>query len=87
MECVWCLWNVAGEEVGLLLDRMEETASQLQSVSENTMDMDRRQQISQIEIQQNKEQLQTAQSDLLMLRSENSELTQKFEVCSLLINC
>ena len=82
MVCLWQLWNSSGEDTAILLDRMDETGSQLQSVSEHVVELEKRLELSQTEVQQNQGQLQTAQADLLMLRSENSELTQKCEVSS-----
>ena len=46
------------------------------------MEVERKQEVSQTDTQSNQGQIQTAQSDLLVLRSENAELTQKYEVCN-----
>ncbi|KAI6654978.1 hypothetical protein LOD99_2856 [Oopsacas minuta] len=72
------------EDMGLILDRMEERHSQFQFVSKEVTAMDLVNKQSQARIMHNEEQLQTAQSDLLIVKADNRALSEKLQVRILL---
>lgn len=68
------------EDIGTLLDRMEERHAQLQSVSEYMSGIEEAHKKTQETVQSEQEKLQSVESELSLLQEENKALTDKLEV-------
>eukprot|EP00800_Vazella_pourtalesii_P020806 TRINITY_DN751_c0_g1_i1.p2 TRINITY_DN751_c0_g1~~TRINITY_DN751_c0_g1_i1.p2 ORF type:complete len:733 (+),score=235.64 TRINITY_DN751_c0_g1_i1:38-2236(+) len=67
------------EDIGTLLDRMEERHAQLQSVSEYMSGIEEAHKKTQETVQSEQEKLQSVESELSLLQEENKALTDKLE--------
>ena len=74
------------EDIGTMLDRMEERQAQLQSVSDYMHGVEEAHNKTQETVQRDQERLQTVESELSLLRDENKILTGKLEVRNFLSN-
>ena len=84
---IYGLYNLlcVDEDIGTMLDRMEERQSQLNSVSDYMNGIEEGLKKTEDTVQRDQDRLQSIESELKLLRDENKAAADKLEVRILLI--